>query len=160
MMMTTQTIQFLLALSYCLLYSKEKACTIPLLPRDDINTWIYPPPSPGGGSGISRSSSTGQNSHQNYYPKLIITGTELSEMNFRSANQSKQADKMVAYIEQYYEPLEYFHWVLLVWCLCIIVLGWVNVIPNGEDAKVIIILMVSFLVMNFDYFGSVTYSFI
>lgn len=89
----------------------------PLVAREEISSWL-----------------PGRNQ---------ITGNEFATRQLRIKNETVLADKIEHYIRHYYDVIQVCHIVLGAWCLLMIVLGIINIVPKHEDFKVCMISLVS-----------------
>lgn len=93
---------------------ETKQCQMPLLSRDELPRWSKP-----------------------------FTGTEISTETLRAKNQTALADDLEHYVVHYYDLQQLCHMAMAAWCLVILLLSLVNVVPSQEDFKVFTILLVS-----------------
>ncbi|KAI2802117.1 hypothetical protein BLOT_010309, partial [Blomia tropicalis] len=124
---------FLLTLSLVLIYTKQNACTSPMLPRDYLYEWV-----------------------EERGPRQRRYGTVLTEQTFHENNRSDIAEELVEYVKHYYDLIEYLHYCLMAWCLAFVTLGWCNIIPTNEDRKVLTIVMTIFIMGSMAMFAFFT----
>jgi hypothetical protein len=60
-------------------------------------------------------------------------------------NRPSSLEEIKKFANSYYDWLQMYHYITFSWCVIIIILGFINIVPSHQDFKVIVITVVSLL---------------